>query len=116
MFLIQQINSQPRQKLTLILSDGSSFDLTIEYKPLQVGWFITEISYQGFIINGMRITTNPNILYQYKNQIPFGLACFTDGNQEPMLSEDFSSGRSKLYILSAEEVDELTELYRGQIS
>lgn len=116
MFLIQQITSEAFQKQTLILPSGESFDLTINFKPMQYGWFITELTYKGFKLNGVRICTSPNFIYQFKNQIPFGLACFTDDFSEPQLKQDFSSGRAKLYVLTQEEVNLYTELLSGQVS
>lgn len=110
MFLIQQITDNPLQQQTLILpSNGVPILLELYFRPLQQGWFINQITYQDFIVRGMRVVNSPNMLYQFKNLIPFGLGCFSDGNREPSLQEDFSSGASKLYILSEEEVEEYTD-------
>lgn len=113
MFLIQQITDAARQKQELILADGTKFLLAIEFKPMQLGWFITELTYGDFTLKGMRICTLPNLLQQYRNLLPFGLACFTTDNGEPKLQEDFSSAYAKLYVLSAEEVDEIMDLLNG---
>lgn len=80
---------------------------------MQYGWFITELLYPDFTLRGLRITNSPNMLYQWRNLIPFGLACFSAGNREPSLQDDFVSGASKLYILSEEEVAEYTEYLKG---
>ncbi len=74
------------------------------FRPMQQGWFINEIAWNNFVCRGIRITNSPNILHQFKNQIPFGLACYSVANREPSLQEDFSSGASKLYILTEDEV------------
>jgi hypothetical protein len=113
MFLIQQITTDPAQKQTLILPDGTSLSLTIQFVPMQYGWFITSLVYQSFTLNGLRITNSPNMLHQFRNQIPFGLACFSNNNREPSQQQDFSSGASQLYILSAEEVAQYTELLQS---
>lgn len=113
MYLIQQVTSNPLQKQTLILIDGSSLTLTLYYRPLQQGWFVQELVYGDFILRGMRITNSPNMLHQYRNQLPFGFACYTAGGREPSLQLDFSSGASKLYILDATEVEEYTEYLKG---
>ncbi len=110
MYLIQQITDNPYQQQTLVLpSDGSSILMTLYFRPLQQGWFIDELTRDSFTVKGLRITNSPNMLNQWKNLIPFGLACFSDGMREPSLLEDFSSGASKLYILSEEEVVEYTD-------
>ena len=115
MFYIQEITNDSKQKHNLILEDGSSVDLTIHFSPMQYGWFITELTYGNFTLNGLRITNSPNMLHQFRNQIPFGLACFSDADREPALQQDFSSGASKLYILSQAEVELYTEYLSGQV-
>ena len=80
---------------------------------MQYAWFIEELSYGDFIVQGMRISNNLNILRQFKNQIPFGLACVSVNEREPMLQEDFNSGNSKLYILTSEEVEAYEDYLRG---
>lgn len=110
MFIIQQITSDPLQKQTLILPDGSQLTMTIYFVPMQFGWFITNLTYQGFILNGLRITNSPNMLNQFRNQIPFGLACYSKKNREPSQQQDFSSGNSKLYLLNQAECQQYAEL------
>lgn len=104
MYKIEDITSDAYQKHTLVLSDGTSFSITLYYMPMQYGWFIKEFIYGTFTLNGLRICNNPNMLYQFKNKVPFGLACFSKDNREPMLIDDFSSGNSVLYVLTSEEV------------
>lgn len=118
MFLIQQITSDPLQTQSITLPDGNTLSITLYYRPLQYGWFFSNLNYsingtQTFVLNELRITNNPNMLYQFKNQIPFGLACFTVGNREPTQQEDFFSGASTLYILSQEEVITLSEILQN---
>lgn len=110
MLLIKQITSDPFQQQTLILPDGSTLFLQIYFMPMQYAWVITELTYGTFTLNGLRITNSPNMLYQYKNQLPFGLACFSTQNREPSQQEDFSSGASNLYILTAAEAAQYTQL------
>lgn len=114
MFLIQRITANPLQTQTLTLEDGTSFSITLYLRPIQKGWFINELIYGDFTLKGMRIVNSPNMLNQFRNQIPFGLGCFSTGNREPGLQQDFVSGASKLYVLSAAEVEEFQEyLERG---
>lgn len=112
---ITQITSNPLQKQNLILDDGTQVQVTIYYVPLQFGWFITELVYGDFILRGVRICNSPNMLYQFKNQIPFGIACYTEANREPTQQQDFASGAAILYLLSQAEVDEYAEFLSGQV-
>lgn len=113
MLLIKNITSDPNQKRVLVLPDGTSMSLTMYFMPLQQGWFITNLTYGDFILNGYRIVNSPNMLYQYLNIIPFGLACFSKDDREPSLIEDFSSGASELYLLTQEEVSLYEAFLRG---
>jgi hypothetical protein len=116
MYLIEGLSKHSFQKQRLILPNGDPILLTIQFKPQQFGWFITSLSYDptDFLLKSARIVVSPNMLYQYKNQIPFGLACFTANGQEPTQQEDFSSGFASLYILSEAEVEAFSELISGQ--
>lgn len=109
MNLIQQITTDPFQQQTLVLPDGTSLSLTLYFSPLQQGWFITNLTYKTFILNGLRVTVSPNMLNQFRHQIPFGLGCFSVANREPSLQQDFSSGNCKMYILTEAEVEEYAE-------
>lgn len=104
MKLIQQITADPLQQQVLILPDGSGVTIQLYYRPNQYGWFFNQISWNGFLAYGIRITNSPDILYQFKNQLTFGIGCFSNANREPTQIEDFASGASKLYLLSQEEV------------
>lgn len=110
MFIIQQITSDPLQQMTLVLSDGTSLTMTVYFVPMQQGWFITNLTYGSFVLNGLRITVSPNMLNQFRNLIPFGLACYSNGNREPSLQQDFASGSCILYLLSQEECIQYSEL------
>lgn len=109
MLLINQITSDPLQQQNLVLSDGTQVLIQLYFRPLQFGWFINVLSYGDFKLQGLRITNSPNMLYQWRNKLPFGLACFTTNLREPSQQDDFSSGASKLYLLTEAEVNEYTE-------
>lgn len=112
MQLIGGISSDANQKQKVTLPSGKTFSMTLVFRPMQLGWFI-DISYESFTLNGLRVCTSPNMLRQYKNLIPFGMACFVDDNLEPMLQQDFSSDRAKLYLLSLSEVQDFEDLLSG---
>lgn len=107
MLKIDQVTSDAAQKQKIVLPDGTAFTFTIRFIPMQYGWFITNLTYGDFILNGLRITVSPNMLHQFKNQIPFGLACFSKQLREPSLQQDFSSGNASLFVLTSDEVIEL---------
>lgn len=106
MLLINQITANANQQQVLILPDGTSMTLVLYFSSMQFGWFIKSLTYGSFTLTGLRISNNFNMLRQWKNILPFGMACISDGQREPTLIQDFFSGASKLYILTAAEVQE----------
>lgn len=108
MLQIQEITTDPKQKHAIQLPDGTLFSFVLSFVPMQYGWFITELEYVDFLLGNIRVVNSPNMLHQFRNQLPFGLACFSKQNREPMLAEDFSSSNSILYVLTQEEVEDYT--------
>lgn len=109
MNIINQVTSDSRQRQIIALDDGTSFEIAIYFMPMQLGWFIEEIIYGEFKATCLRIVNSPNLLHQFKNLIPFGLACISNEDREPSLQEDFSSGASNLYVLTQEEMNQYEE-------
>ena len=109
---INNISNDPKQKHTILLAEDSSrIVLNLIYKPTQLGWFV-DVIYEdsGLEIYGLRVTTNTNILNQWRNILPFGLMCTCADNQDLLLLDDFIVNRAQLHILSKEEVEEIVTL------
>lgn len=113
MLAVQQVTDNALQSQTIVLPDGTGIALQMRYVPVQYGWFITSLVYGTFTIQGLRVVAGPNMLNQYQNQIPFGLACFVAGGREPTQQQDFSTGVARLYILTAAEVQQYTAFLAG---
>jgi hypothetical protein len=113
MLRILQLTDDVKQKHNLILDDGTVIELTIEFKPLQYGWFITSLIYGTVEIKNFRIVVSPNFLYQFKNILPFGICC--SAKREPTQQKDFSSEFAKLYVVTKEENIALTEFLSGAV-
>lgn len=110
MIKIKGISDYPNQVFTLNLPNGETMNMTLVYKPLQLGWFVG-ITYKDFQVNLIRVTCNYNILEQFSNLIPFGLACFTNQNQEPFFVQDFQASNAALCILDETDLDNLEAFY-----
>jgi len=115
MYSIEGLTDDPKQQQTVILPNSKSANLYIEYKPMQLGWFLS-LDYESFSVKNVRIVSSPNFFHQFKNLLPFGVACFVQDDQEPLLQQDFLSGRAKLYILDRSEVTLYEEILSGQVS
>jgi len=116
MYQVTQITNDTVQQQSLALPDGTLIGLTLEYIPQQYGWFMQSLTYKTFVLNGTRVTVSPNILHQFRNQIPFGLMCIANVNlkREPTQQNDFSSGAFNLFILNATEVHQYYEFLNGK--
>ena len=115
MELISNISNSEIQKSTIVLQDGREFNITLEFKKNQIGWFLS-LEYGSFKIDNVRLVTSRNMLYQWRNVLNFGLAVVTDRNQEPMFVDDLTSGRCRLYALSRQETVDYARYISGQIS
>lgn len=116
MYIVNNLTASPLQTQSITLPDSTIVTIQLYFIPLQSGWFLTSLTYGSFILNGLRICNSPNMLLQFQNQIPFGLACYSAANREPSQQEDFSSGASQLYILDSLEVQEYyTFLQTGSV-
>lgn len=112
MLQIDRVTADPFQTQALVLDDGTTINLTMRFRPMQFGWFIEELAYGAFILRGVRIVNSPNMLHQFINKIPFGLACYSVDNREPSLIEDFASGASRLFILTQIETRQYLEFLK----
>ena len=114
MYQIGKITQNALQEQSLVLPNGTVFTIRMRFVPMQLGWFFDSIVYGDFEIRGMRICVSPNMLLQFKNQIPFGLACFSNvGPREPQLQEDFSTGAFSMYFLDSDEVAAFADYIEG---
>lgn len=108
MNIITTLTDYPNQRHQLVIEDGNSADFHLYFCGRQMSWYY-DISYQNIIINCNKVVLTPNSLRQFKNQLPFGIAFYTDGFVEPFKLDDFSSGRIKMAILNSEEVKQVEE-------
>ena len=113
MKLISIIGNGPFQVLRATTELGKKIDISLRYIQQQRGWFIS-FTYGDFTARGIRVVTGDNFIHKFKNLVPFGFSCVTEINEEPMLLEDFSSGRAKIYLLNESEVKAFDEVISGQ--
>lgn len=102
MYLLNNLTSNAKQKLTWITPNGEEVQLYFEFRANQIGWFIG-IKYNDYDFSNVRLTTNFNLLRHYNSYLPFGLMCMTNDGFEPMNKDDFSNGYAKIYMLTLEE-------------
>lgn len=110
MYLLNNLGSEPKQKLTMMLEDNTRLVLKFEYKENQQGWFFGfeygENNYQN-----IRLTTSYNVLRAYRNYLPFGLRCDTVDDGEPVGIDDFVTGYASVYLLTRDDVQAIEGNY-----
>lgn len=113
---INGITREAKQVLSIPLDDGTVFELNIFYSPRNEAWFIKELSYvsdnYNLTIRGLKIYNSNNILHQFKNRIPFGIACYVKEDREPKFIQDFEMNNVELFVLNQNE----TTLYGRYLS
>lgn len=104
------IKATPTQIFRVPIDQGI-IKILLMYKPAIQMWFMN-IEFGDKIINGIRVNRNYNIIEQYNNVLPFGIYIKVIEGTEPLLIDDFSSGRIEMNILDQSEMDEIDALYK----
>ncbi len=110
MTTINGFTNQAAQVIGIILEDGSRVTMTLYYRPQQNGWFF-DLSWPGvkvlpvpFQARNLRLVTAGNLLRQFRDFLPVGLACFTVDNADPMTQNCFIDGTTSLVLLNPADV------------
>lgn len=110
---MQQITITENSSIEIINDKNETYTGYINYNSSRQGWFLDLVS-ENFKIYGIRITSVPNILRQWKDKLGFGISVICEQKSEPFLLEDFNTGRAKLYLLESDDLV-LQDLIYGQI-
>lgn len=100
---IENLTNFADQVTQLQLLDGTIATMELIYQGAPERW-IMNLTYNGQSYNGIGVCTFPNIIRQYKNILPFGLAFVTADQTDPFDINDFSNGRVSVYLLDQEDV------------
>ena len=104
--LINNLTNYADQVTVVQLSDGSSASIEFIFNGTTEAW-TANITYGNTTINSLGLCCYPNILRQWRNIIPFGLAIVTTDQTNPFDINDFASGRVLVYVLTQAEVAEI---------
>lgn len=110
MLYLDKINSSPKQNYTLVSEDEDQVGFYLYYAASQQTWFF-DVKYKDFIAKGIQLTVAPNILRNFREIIPVGIACTSVDGDDPFYITDFSLGRIKLYLLTSAEVQAIEDSY-----
>jgi hypothetical protein len=107
---INGITSESVQDFTMRAENGEIIKISLRYMSRVQRWFM-DLQYKDFVLNGYKIYVSDNILWTFRNILPFGIAVICK-ECEPFLVDDFSTGRTKLYLLNHDEVAQLETIYK----
>lgn len=108
MQLIQNITSAVKQKMTLSLENNETCEFRLHFNARMEAWFFG-FTYKDITIKDLKVCLHPNILRQFRNIIPFGIAFLSEKQVEPFLITAFSNNICDMYVLSQEEVQQIEE-------
>lgn len=100
MLQIENITEEVWQKHTIILENGELFTFELYFASQQIAWYFKNITYQNFVLNSIKVVNSINLLNQFSQILPFGIACLSISDRDPNQVEDFTSGYSSLYLLT----------------
>ena len=112
MNLIKSITDNANQIFSVSISGYSNAQITLNYKSNQNAWFMS-IVWGSFEINNMLISVGYNILRQFKNQIPFGIAINSTTGTDPLFVDSWLLGYNNFYVLDSTDVAFMETTYYG---
>jgi hypothetical protein len=106
MIQIDNLSDDADQTTEVVLDDGSVVQFEFNFLPAVQLWMMN-VTYGSFQANGITLVSHPNILREFRNNIPFGLALTSADGFDPLDISDFISGRIVLYVLTQSDVADL---------
>lgn len=110
---IDNLSDEAMQTTKVVLPDGTELQIDLRYDPALQRWQFSVLR-ESFNATGMNLCIHPNILRDWRNVVPFGLACASTDGVDPLYVDDFANGRVSLFVLSAEEVIEIENTIIGR--
>lgn len=111
---ITTLTNSPKQRHQLVLDNNETVEFLLYYSARQQAWYF-DFTYKDLTVNCSKAVLSPNSLRQFRKIIPFGIAFVADGYVEPFRLDEFSSGRVKMYVLNAADVENVEqEIYLSE--
>ena len=109
MVKITSINNNANQIIQYQANDGSVVLLNLKYLANVQRWILNvNQSVTNFIVNGIGLSLNLNILREWREIIDYGIMIASENGFDPYKIDSFSSGECSFYILeNSSEVQEI---------
>ena len=99
---ITNLSKDYKQAFKYPIKGYSTVSISIEFRENQLAWFLF-LKWGSFSINNSRIAVSNNLLDQFKNIIPFGIAIYGPDNIDPFSLDAWTRGWS-FNILNSTEI------------
>ena len=94
MTIIDKITNSPRQEFNIILNNGETINIKLNYLIRVKGWYM-DLNYKNKTINSIHlISSTNNLLYPFRHTLPFTINITTNTGFDPMFLDDFSNGNN----------------------
>lgn len=97
------LTDDPKQQFAMVIEGYDAATVTLEYKSSQYAWFMSVV-WGNFELYGERVATGPNMLRQFKDIIPFGIAVSGNNAIDPLFLTSWLTDCS-FYVLDAADVE-----------
>jgi hypothetical protein len=64
-----------------------------------------DVDYENFSAKGLGVCLHPNLLRDFRRVLPFGVFVRSLDGVDPILLNDFLSGRVELYVLNLDDME-----------
>lgn len=100
---LNNLTNDADQLVTFQLPDGSLAQMEFIYRSGTQRWALN-LNHPLLTLNGYNLVVSPNILRQWKNLVPFGIAILSTTGLDPMNPNDLVDGTILVEMLDASEV------------
>lgn len=107
------ISDEADQLLYVNLPDGTLVTVNLAYLAGTQRWMMN-LTYKDVVINGIGVCVHPNLLRQFREQIPFGFSCTATNGIDPIASDDFTNLRCAFFLLSESDIAEIEKVVFGK--
>lgn len=108
MYKITSITNKPKQTFRVSLDTGDQVEMALYFLPTQYSWYY-DFTYKSYTSNGNKVVLSPNSIRNLRHILPFGIAFIASGVVEPYSLDDFYTDRVSMYVLNADEVQQIEE-------
>lgn len=102
---LQNVTDEPHQRHTIVFEE-SEIVLSLRYLPTVEMW-VMDVSYKGIDTHGLKLSVA--VLHMRSRNLPFDFIVVDnlETGLDPIRVDDFATGRCSMYLLEAEDMQEI---------